>query len=275
MKHVDYSLALVWLCLLLAAASAPSARAAPPHPLPHAPPSGAPARAAAAASGIALNFDQDTVGAAAAHVEAVIGDWLVSERQGARGLLVDGSRWRSGTPSANLADQARRLYGERYAEFLDGVRAFAFFPLAVVQQDPPLGDVRMSVRFLPIAGRIDQAAGIAFDIKADGSYLGIRANALEENILYFKVVRGRRSIIDNVRNTPTATRAWHTLTLTVRGRDLAVELDGTSRFRKQLDAAPRGRVGLWSKADSQVLFDDFRVENVESLAAQPGPAPRN
>jgi hypothetical protein len=41
-----------------------------------------------------------------------------------------------------------------------------------------------------------------------------------------------------------------------------VELDGVNRFRKILDAAPRGRVGLWSKADSQVLFDDFRVQSL-------------
>jgi len=37
------------------------------------------------------------------------------------------------------------------------------------------------------------------------------------------------------------------------------ELDGKKRFEKTLDAAPQGKVGLWSKADSQVLFDDFKV----------------
>ena len=41
---------------------------------------------------------------------------------------------------------------------------------------------------------------------------------------------------------------------------MTVELDGTVRFQKTLDAAPSGRVGLWSKADSQVLFDELRVE---------------
>jgi hypothetical protein len=33
-------------------------------------------------------------------------------------------------------------------------------------------------------------------------------------------------------------------------------------FQKALDAAPTGRVGLWSKADSQVLFDELRVEKL-------------
>lgn len=193
-------------------------------------------------------------------MEGVVGDWVVAEREGTRGLLVDGSRWRGGTPSVNLADQAKRLYGDRYAEFLDGVRAFAFFPLAVARAEPPPGDLRLSVRFFPIAGTVDQAAGIAFGIEPDGSYFCVRANALEDNLLFARVVRGKRTILDTIRNTPTPTRNWHTLAISLRGKELDVELDQVKRLHKSLDAIPRGRVGLWSKADSQVLFDDFRVE---------------
>lgn len=216
----------------------------------------------AAPGNIVLTFDKDEVGGPAAGIEAVIGDWRIGEAGGARGLMVDGSRWRNGTPSANLADQAKKLYGDHYAEFLDGVKAFAFFPLALVQQTSPGGDVKLSIRFYPIAGRIDQGAGIAFDAQPDGSYWGVRANALENNILFFHVVRGKRTVLDNVRNTPTATKSWHTLVATLRGKQLTVELDGKRYFEKTLDAAPTGRVGLWSKADSQVLFDEFRVERL-------------
>src|SRR5205814_9945358 len=75
---------------------------------------------------IAVTFDAETPGAPSDSFEGVVGDWYVADRAGARGLKVDGSRWRNGEPSANLAEQAKRLYGERYAEFLDGVKAFAF-----------------------------------------------------------------------------------------------------------------------------------------------------
>jgi hypothetical protein len=218
------------------------------------------APAAGSVPTIKLSFDRDPLGGPAKGVESVIGDWLVDQQAGAKGLLVDGARWRSGVPSANLADQARRLYGERYAEFLDGVKAFAFFPLAVVEQPPPAGDVRLSVRFYPLGGKVDQAAGIAFGIQPDGSYVGVRANALEDNILWFKVVRGKRTILDTIRNTPTPTKTWHTLVATLRGKQLEVALDGKRYFQKELPLAPRGNVGLWSKADSQVLFDDFIVE---------------
>jgi hypothetical protein len=208
---------------------------------------------------VRVGFDGDAVGAPSPQFEGVVGDWYIAEEGGQRGFRVDGSRWRQGTPSVSLADQARRLYGERYAEFLDGVRAFAFFPLAVHRGPAWSGNYRMSVRFYPQAGRIDQAAGISFAIAPDGSYQNVRANALEDNILYARVVRGRRQILDTVRNVPTPTRTWHTLVVTIQGRHMVVELDGVRRHERDLDAPPTGRVGLWSKADSQVLFDDFEV----------------
>jgi len=206
---------------------------------------------------VKVTFDQDATGGPAADFDAVVGDWYVGESSGQKGLMVDGTRWHQGTPSANLADQARRLYGERYAEFLDGVKAFAFFPLAVWKGQCPAGDKTLSVRFFPIAGRIDQAAGIAWNIAPDGSYLGARANGLEDNLLFFKVVRGKRTILDIVRGVQTTSRAWHTFEVTFKGKEMAVSLDGKERLRKVVEAPSGGRCGLWSKADSKVLFDDF------------------
>jgi hypothetical protein len=211
-----------------------------------------------------VTFDADPVGAPSPAFEGVVGDWYVAEVAGAKGLKVDGAKWRSGEPSANIADQAKRLYGDRYAEFLDGVKAFAYFPFAVWKGDPPPGDTRISVRFYPEAGKIDQAAGIAFAIAPDGTYLGARANALEDNMLFFRVVKGKRTIIDTIRGVTTTSKTWHTLAVELRGKNLTVELDGQKRFQKALDAPPSGRLGLWSKADSQVLFDDFKVTPLPS-----------
>jgi hypothetical protein len=210
-------------------------------------------------SAATVTFDKDATGGPPADFEPVIGDWYVSEQQGAHGLLVDGSKWRQGVPSASLADQAKRLYGERYAEFLDGVKAFAFFPLAVYKGDCSGEDLTLSMRFYPIAGRIDQGAGIAWSVAPDGSYFGARANALEDNLLFFHVVRGKRTILENVRGVHTSTRTWHTLKVVLHGRALSVELDGKQRLKREVEAPASGRCGLWSKADSQVLFDDFTV----------------
>ena len=211
-----------------------------------------------------VTFEQESTGQPSPTFEPVIGDWYVADLAGARGLMVDGSRWHQGTPSANLADQARRLYGEHYAEFLDGVKAFAYFPLAIYQGACPSGDLALSVRFYPQAGRIDQAAGLAWSIAPDGSYLGARANALEDNLLFFRVTRGKRTIIDTVRGVQTESRRWHTLRVTLHGRSLSVVLDDKERLKRDVEAPPEGRCGLWSKADSQVLFDDFTVSSPPS-----------
>ena len=142
----------------------------------------------------------------------------------------------------------------------DGVKAFAFFPLAVWNGNAPAGDVRITVRFYPQAGKVDQAAGIAFGVAPDGSYLGARANALENNLLFFNVVKGQRHVTDTIRGVETASRQWHTLAVELRGTEVKVELDGAKKFQKTLEKRPEGRLGLWSKADSQVLFDDFSVQ---------------
>jgi hypothetical protein len=207
-----------------------------------------------------VSFNEEAVGGPSNQFEAVVGDWSVAELGGQRGLMVDGGKWRQGTPSANLADQARRLYGDRYAEFLDGVKAFAFFPLAVYKGECAGENLTLSMKFYPQAGRIDQGAGIAWSIAPDGSYFGARANALEDNLLFFKVVRGKRSILQVVRGVHTATRTWHTLAVKLHGKSLTVLLDGQEKLARALDAPHSGRCGIWSKADSQVLFDDFAIE---------------
>jgi hypothetical protein len=206
-----------------------------------------------------VTFNEDKPGGPPAEFEAVVGDWSVAELAGQRGLMVDGGKWRHGTPSASLADQAKRLYGERYAEFLDGVKAFAFFPLAVYKGDCPANDLAISFRFYPQAGRIDQGAGIAWSIAPDGSYWGTRANALEDNLLFFHVVRGKRQVLQTVRGVHTETRTWHTLKATLHAKSIVVELDGKKVLERALEAPASGRCGIWSKADSQVLFDDFSV----------------
>jgi hypothetical protein len=232
-----------------------AAAASSPKPALSAPP----APSSVASNETKITFDAEPAGEPSPSFASMVGDWYVAEEHGARGYRVDGAKWRSGVPSASLADQAKRLYGDRYAEFLDGVKAFAFFPFTVWNGAAPTGDMRIAVRFYPEAGRIDQAAGIAFGIAPDGSYYGARANGLEDNLLFFRVVKGRRSIIDTIRGVTTTSRAWHTLAVELRGAGLTVLLDGEKKFQRTLEAKPTGRVGLWSKADSQVLFDDFTV----------------
>ncbi|ACL57207.1 LamG domain-containing protein [Methylobacterium nodulans] len=212
----------------------------------------------AAAPGV-IDFSSETVGAEPKAFVPIVGNWVIAADGDNRVLAVDGRRWRPGQASAGIADKARAIYGERYAEFLDGVQAYAYFPYAVAKGVDDFSQGEIAVRFKALEGRIDQAAGILFNLKPNGDYLTVRANALENNLVLWRVVRGKRSSVEWVRNTPTASRRWHDLRVSVKGRTVQGYLDGKLTLTHALPAPVAGKVGLWSKADSYVLFDDFTV----------------
>ncbi len=162
--------------------------------------------AVAAQQPMKLEFTGETVGAEPKSLLPVVGVWRIESEKGNNVLAVDGRQWKEGQSSVGLADKAKALYGERYAEFLDRVQAFAYYPYAVVKDVEEFKNGEISVRFEGISGRIDQGAGILFNLKANGDYLTVRANPLENNLVLWKFENGRRSQVKWIRNTPTPTR---------------------------------------------------------------------
>ena len=214
---------------------------------------------AAAAEPLKLDFSNDTVGAEPASFISVVGVWRIEAEGSNKVLAVDGRQWKEGQAAAGLADKARTLYGERYAEFLDRVQAFAYFPYTVAKDVADFRNGEISVRFEGISGRIDQGAGILFNLKPNGDYLALRANPLENNLVLWKFENGRRSSVKWIRNTPTPTRTWHDLKVRIAGAKVEGYLDGKRYLEHTLPAPVSGRVGLWSKADSHVYFDGYTV----------------
>lgn len=215
----------------------------------------------ALAAPMVQGFDAETVGAEPKSFAAVVGNWIVVDDGGNKRLSVNGSQWARGQTSAGLADKARALYGERYAEFLDNVQAYAYFPIAVMNEVKDFREGTITVRFKGVAGRIDQAAGILFNVQPNGDYLTLRANPLEDNLVLWKYEKSRRSSVKWIRNTPTPSGQWHELKLMVAGSKVEGWLNGKLALEHDLGRPVSGRVGLWSKADSVVYFDDIRISN--------------
>jgi hypothetical protein len=208
---------------------------------------------------IKIDLSSEAIGAEPKSLVPVVGVWRVEEEGGKKVITVDGRQWKEGQSSAGIADKARALYGERYAEFLDRVQAYAYYPYAAVPKIDNFTDGEISVRFEGLSGRIDQGAGILFNLKPNGNYLTIRANCLENNIVLWKFENGKRSSVKWVRNTPTATRQWHDLKVRVNGTKVEGYLDGKLYLEHTLSQPVSGRIGLWSKADSHMYFADYVV----------------
>src|SRR5215217_4337855 len=206
---------------------------------------------------VTADFSSETVGAEPKSFLSVVGVWRM-EKEGEKTVLsVDGRQWKEGQSASGIADKARALYGERYAEFLDRVQAYAYYPYAVVKDVPDFRSGEISVRFEGLSGRIDQGAGILFNLKPNGDYLTIRANCLENNLVLWKFEKGKRSSVKWIRNTPTASHQWHDLKVRISGNMVEGYLDGKLYLEHTLPEAVSGRIGLWSKADSYMHFDEF------------------
>ena len=133
------------------------------------------------------------------------------------------------------------------------------FPLAVVKEGS-YRDVTLSVRARPVSGEVDQGFGMVWRYKDANNYYITRCNADEDNCTIYHTVKGSRRPFQN-KPVKVAKNSWHTLKLEATGNHFAVWFDGT----KVLDATDNafkdaGRVGLWTKADSVIQFDDFTIE---------------
>jgi len=84
-----------------------------------------------AAQPVKIDFADDTVGAEPKSFLSVVGVWRIEAEGDNKVLAVDGRQWKEGQTSTGMADKARALYDDRYAEFLDRVQAYAYFPYIV------------------------------------------------------------------------------------------------------------------------------------------------
>jgi hypothetical protein len=132
------------------------------------------------------------------------------------------------------------------------------FPLCVVDT-VKASDVELGVSFTPIAGKIDQAAGLMFRVKDANNYYVARANALENNVNIYRVVRGVRRQIAGV-DVPVLTGKTQQLGVRIEGDAIKVSFDGRPLINvNDRTIQGSGAVGLWTKADSVTAFYELTI----------------
>jgi len=136
------------------------------------------------------------------------------------------------------------------------------FPLAV-HRSIAAADVEVSTRFKAISGKVDQAGGLAVRLKDQNNYYVTRANALEGNVRFYRVVNGRRQQLASA-DVKVASGEWHTLTLRAEDDRFTVSFDGKQLLdhRDRTFAEP-GKVALWTKADSITRFDRMTIQPLQ------------
>jgi hypothetical protein len=133
------------------------------------------------------------------------------------------------------------------------------FPLAIYQ--PSIAkNVEVSLRFKPVTGKVDQAGGIAVRVTSPNDYYLVRANALEDNVRFYRIVKGRREQLMTA-NVKVPGGAWHTLGLKAENDRFTVSFNGTTLYStndRTFSAA--GRIALWTKSDSVTRFEQINIQ---------------
>jgi len=151
---------------------------------------------------------------------------------------------------------------------LSNDRTAGRFPLAIYDK-ANLKNGAVSVKFKTISGAADRAAGLVWRYRDPDNYYIVRANALEDNVVLYKVEKGQRLALAP-KGTPSKTygvkhavpkQTWCTLSVRFEGPVFVVSLNAETLF--EVDDATfteGGKTGLWTKADSVTYFDDFHFE---------------
>lgn len=248
------------------------------------------------AQGTKVDLSKEVVGKPPAKFQAMVGTWLVAQDGPDKVIKIDGAAWKAAqTPATKmLIDNARKLYGTNNEELMDNAKAFANFPVAVLQGVDNFSNGTLSLKFKTISGDSDRASGILFNVKPNGDWLSIRFNDTESNVVLWEFHNGiRRSVKRGPENKwkldPTCQRpnlgtcgAWHELKATINGADFKAYLDGELALEYTLGTEPgpgrggaapneelfpknnavlrppvMGRIGLWAKTDTTSLYKDF------------------
>lgn len=131
--------------------------------------------------------------------------------------------------------------------------------------DVAIKDGFAEVKFKPISGKEDQAGGLVFRFQDANNYYVVRGNALEGNVVLYKTVNGKRSSL-SVKgrmfgygvDAKVAKARWNTLRVDFAAALFTVSLNGSKLFEVEDQTFKEaGAVGVWTKADSVTLFDDF------------------
>lgn len=139
------------------------------------------------------------------------------------------------------------------------------FPLAIWDA-VTIRNGELSVAFKPVGGNIDRAAGIVWRYQDPNNYYIVRANALENNVVLYKVKGGVRMSIApkglpsrayGVKHEIPSLR-WNTLRVVFNESLFTVFLNAERLFDAEDQTFKEaGKVGLWTKADSVTYFADF------------------
>ncbi|GAB6058019.1 PEP/pyruvate-binding domain-containing protein [Desulfonatronum parangueonense] len=161
--------------------------------------------------------------------------------------------------SSGLACLMGRVTGDGYHSFLETIKAYFYFPLAIAK-DSRLSDGELEVAVRCESGCIDMAAGVVFGLRDVGNYFVFRIDALKNNamLLVFEQGRPKELVKTAMELNPDH---WYRLGIRIEEQVLTASVDGQIVLEHHALKAVQGYCGLWSKSDSVTSFGELHLRH--------------
>ena len=147
--------------------------------------------------------------------------------------------------------------GEQVVVQTDADKTDTRFPVLIADSGE-YSDLDVSMKAKSLSGKVDQGMGLVFRFRDPKSYYIVRANALEDNFRLYRMVNGKRLQFAGA-NVKVAAKQWHTIRVVAKGGHITCWFDGKQLIDAHDKTYATGRIGLWTKADSVIAFDDLTV----------------
>ena len=213
------------------------------------------------------NFDSETAGTLPQNfvVGTLVdgrpaGDWQVIDMKKSLSLLHDLDRrehlrlkkvlqtLEAPSPSQVMAQLKNRGFEQDYN--------------VVLVERTTTAELDLRVSLLPVAGKGDMGGGLIWRAQDHQNYYITRANPLEQNIRFYRVVKGVRYKLANFDHI-ISVETWHTFRVVARDNHFQIIFDGQTVFDIRDETFQSGQIGLWTKADAVTYFDDLRLSVVK------------
>lgn len=185
------------------------------------------------------NFDQDKAGGAPAGWKAVEGEWQVIPDQSA--------------PSKP------NVYGLPAGRLLTSLtHALEYYPMTVQIDPTEYSDFTLEAQFKSAGGRFDCSGGLIFRyVDANNFYL-LSAGCPND---YFALSRMSGGKIEGLKQSvvPTDKDTWYKLKVTAQGGHFMCYDNSKMIFDFDDSKIKKGKIGLWTRDDSQAEFDDVTI----------------
>lgn len=143
-------------------------------------------------------------------------------------------------------------------EFIPYNDSASNYHLLVMPDSPSLDNANVTVKFKIVSGEKAKSAGMIIRFIDQKHYFVLMADSVANRLSLckqtpdFLICNYEKKVIISSGN-------WHTLNAIVSSQGVAASLDGNVIIRSNDHNYVTGQIGLWSKMDTRVYFDDFKI----------------